>query len=461
MPQLSAGDVATICGGRLIGDPGSVADRFVHDSRSVEVGTAFAAIGPGNAFVRDAFASGASFAVVESDEAAGNDTVVVVEDTTAALTVLATAVRAKMSLRVVGITGSTGKTLTKDLVAAVLASRYKVHASPKSFNQEVGVPLVVLGCPSDADVMVAELGARHAGEIAALAQIVQPHVGIITGIGITHLEEFGSRGAIARTKSELLAALPADGVAIVPSNDDYLALLSAATSARMCTVGPGASVSYRAERVDANGNTFGSVSVDGRDVAVTLPVAGRALLRNAAFAIAAGVEHGIDPGVGASRLAEASLSSFRMEMVDVEDWTIVNDAYNANPTSVASALRSVKEMAGDRVVWAVLGPMTELGPVSAPEHVRMGRLAADLGYDGVIALGEEGAGIARGAGSIAVRVASAQEAADTLGRSVPRGAVVLVKASRVVSLEHFPDILKARGDHAGMRREGAASDGKA
>jgi UDP-N-acetylmuramoyl-tripeptide--D-alanyl-D-alanine ligase len=449
VPELTAARVAEITGGRLVGDGSATANSMVHDSRNAADGVAFAAVAEGNDFVRDALAAGAPFAIVERDTDVGP--VVVVPDTMRALGDLATAVRREMSVDVVGITGSTGKTITKDLVATVLGVRYRVHATPKSLNQEIGVPLVVLGCPPDTEVMVSELGARHVGDIAYLCSIVRPRTGIITGIGITHLEEFGSRAAIARTKSELLRSLPADGVAIVPSDDDYLPVLSASTDARVRTVGPGASISYRAERIDTTGHTHGVVTVDGHDVGVVIPIAGRALMRNVALAIACGVEHGVDPDEAARAIAGARVSSFRMEIVEVGGWTIINDAYNANPTSVSSALRSAKEMAGGRALWAVLGPMAELGPASEAEHRRIGRLSAALGYDGIIAIGEEGAEIARGAGDLASRVGTTEEAADAVIDAVPSGALVMVKASRVVSLERFPEMLMARTNHVSRK----------
>lgn len=461
MPRLTAGRVAAICGGRIVGDGDRTARYVVSDSRTVTNETAFAAVGGGHGFAREAFDAGAPFVIAErADDDVSS--AVIVGDTVTALGALAREVRRELDVDVIGITGSLGKTLTKDLVASVLATGSRVHASPKSYNQELGVPLTVLGCPDDAEVMVCELGARHVGDIAHLSDMVRPRVGIVTGIGITHLEEFGSREAIARTKSELLAALPADGIAIVPSNDDYLDVLSASTSARMRTVGPGAAISYRAEQIDERGRTHGVVRVDRRDVAVTLPIAGRALMRNVAFAIATGLEFDIDPDEAARAVADARLSSFRMEIVDVDGWTIINDAYNANPTSVASALHSAKEMSAGRPLWAVLGPMLELGPDADNEHRRIGRLAADLGYDGVIAIGGEGAEIARGAGAIALEVPTPDDAADALVARVPPGALVVVKASRVVSLERFPEILKARANLSGrMRRERAPSDGKA
>ena len=369
----------------------------------------------------------------------------VVDDTVRALGAMATQARRELRARVVGITGSTGKTLTKDFVAAALATSRRVHAAPSSFNTDVTVPLVILGSPSDADVIVSELGARGPGEIARLAAIVRPQIGVITGIGVAHLEVFGSRATIASTKSELLTALPASGLAIVPSDDDFLATFASSTDARLSCVGPGAPVAYRADRITPDGRTYGRITVDGRIVPIVLPVPGRALMRNAAFAIRVALEHGVDPDDAASAIADATLSSWRMQIQQVGSWTVVNDAYNANPTSMASTLRSGRELAGDRPVWAVLGRMAEIGDTTEAEHRRAGRLVASLGYAGLIAVGAEAAGIAAGAGSLGRTVATIDEAVDALRRSVPEGAVVVVKASRAVGLEHLVEALSSPG----------------
>jgi UDP-N-acetylmuramoyl-tripeptide--D-alanyl-D-alanine ligase len=448
VPVLTAQTLAGWAGGRLVGDPSADAVGMVSDSRLQRPGHAFAAVRgervDGHDFVGAALAGGAPFVVVERTETLPDGaTAIVVDDTVRALGAMAAAARAAMDVRVVGITGSTGKTLTKDLVAAALGTSLRVHAAPSSFNTDVTVPLVVLGCPDDADVMVAELGARRPGEIERLCALVRPHIGVITGIGTTHLEIFGSRDAIARTKSELLSSLPADGAAFVPADDDYLATFSSSTSARLYTVGPGSDLSYRAERITPDGRTHGTVTIGGRDVGVALPVPGRALMRNAAFAIAVACEFGIDAGDAAASLRNAQLSAWRMEITAIDGWTVVNDAYNANPTSMAATLRSARELA-QGPVWAVLGRMAELGGVSEHEHRRVGRLLASLGYAGVIVVGEGADGIVDGAGALAIRVGSIAEAAEVAGSSVPSGAVLVVKASRSVGLEHLVDELGSR-----------------
>jgi UDP-N-acetylmuramoyl-tripeptide--D-alanyl-D-alanine ligase len=443
VPELIAGEVARICGGRLRGDEAAAARSVVADSREVTQGAAFAAVRGGIAFVPDALASGAPFAIVDRGSAAASDgTLVEVDDVVAALGTLAADVRRRLDLRVVAITGSTGKTLTKDFTAAALGER--VHATPRSFNAELGVPLVVLTCPDDARVLVVELAARHPGEIGKLCAIVDPDLGIVTGIGVSHISEFGSREAIARTKSELLRAVK--HAAVVPSDDEYLPLMSSSTEARMITVGPGGHVSYGARCVDAKGRTHGWVRARDHLVDVVLPVPGRALVRNAAFAVAAAAELGVDSGCAAERIGAAPTSAWRMQVVEVGPYAVVNDAWNANPTSSASALRTVKEMALGAQTWAVLGGMAELGTLAPRAHERVGRLARAIGFTGVVAVGEAATGIANGAGAIALTAPDETEAARVVASHAEPGAWVLAKASRAVGMEDFPEVLRREVD---------------
>jgi len=447
MPVLTATDVSRICRGRLIGDGSRSVSSVVADSREATRNAAFVAVRGGHDFIDAAFASGAAFVVVEREESLPSNpaSAVVVDNTVQALSDLAMHIRSQLAVRCVGITGSTGKTLTKDLVAAAVGVRYRVHSAPRSYNTDVTVPTVVIGCPDDAEVLVTELGARRAGEIAELCAFVQPHIGVITGIGSTHLEMFGSRRVIAQTKSELLSALPPDGLGVVPSDDDFLDVFSETTSARLRTIGAGGAIQYHAVGIDGGGRTHGVVTVDGEELPVRLAVPNRALMRNAAMALAVAIELGIDPREASAALANAALSSARMQILDIGDWTVANDAYNANPTSTAAALRSVRELAGDREAWAILGPMAELGSRSADSHRRIGRLARSLGFRGVITVGDvEAAAIAGAAGDIAHRVVSMDEAAAAAIDLIAPGSVVLIKASRVAGLDLLPDELTRR-----------------
>ena len=447
MPVLTAQHVAAVCAGRVVGDGVAAASRVVADSRDVRPGDAFVAVRGGHDFVAEAVASGAVLAVVErADALPRGATAVVVDDSVRALGELAASVRSTLDVRVVGITGSFGKTLTKDFVAAALGPRYRVHAAQGSYNTEVGLPLVVLGCPPDAEVLVVELGARRPGEIAELCAIALPHVGVLTGVGTTHLEIFGSRDAIARTKTELLEALPPDGLGVVPSDDDYLDLFAEHTAARLATVGPGGRTRYAADHIDSSGRTFGRVSIDGVQTGVVLPIPGRALFRNAAMAVCVATELGVDAVDAAGAIGRASTSGARMELADIGGWTVVNDAYNANPTSTAAALRTLLELRPRGQRWAVLGAMAELGPISECAHERIGRLAASLGYAGVVVVGAEARPMAMGAGSVAHAVDTLEEAAELVCSRVPAGAVVLVKGSLVTGLSRFPAVLRTRLD---------------
>lgn len=447
MPELTASEVARVCGGVLAGDGGATAWGVSADSRVLRAGTAFVAIGRGHAHVADALSAGAPFAIVERAEALpAGSTGVMVADVQRALASLATHVRGRLHIDVVAITGSTGKTLTKDLTATALAPEFAVHAAPASYNNEVGTPLTVLSCPDEAGALVAELGARRPGDISALCAIVRPSVGVVTGIGVTHMEIFGSRAAIARTKGELVESLPADGTAVLPSNDDFVADLAARTNARVVTVGPGGHVRATAVATEADGRCRAHVVVGDRSVVdVRVPLPGRALVRNACMALAAAAAAGVDPSRAADAISSidpATLSSWRMQIGEAGGRTIVNDAYNSNPTSAAFALRTVRRMAGARPSWAVLGPMAELGRAAPAEHVRLGRVAAALGFDRVVVVGELAAGIAEGAGSIATSVDTPAAAAMVVERESPQDAVVLVKGSRVAGLEAVADALR-------------------
>ncbi|MGH2760509.1 MAG: UDP-N-acetylmuramoyl-tripeptide--D-alanyl-D-alanine ligase [Actinomycetota bacterium] len=445
---MTAETVAQLCSGRVVGQDANRPAELVADSRTIEPGRAFVAVRGGHGFVREAVDAGAAYVVVESAAAAEGATAVVVDDTVRALGELATWVRSTLDVPVVAITGSFGKTLTKDFVAAALSSRYRVHAAPGSYNTEVGLPLMLLVTPEDTEVLVVELGARRPGEIAELCAMCRPTIGVLTGVGTTHLEIFGSRDAIARAKAELVASLPADGLAAVPSDDDYLPVFTAGTSARVTTVGPGGETRYAAAGIDPYARTSGTVALASGTVDVVLPIPGRALMRNAAMAMRVAVELGVEPRAAAHAIAGSQTTGARMEVVRVGGWTVVNDAYNANPNSVAAGLRTMSELRPDAERWAVLGAMAELGPMSEDAHVRIGRLARSLGYEGVIVVGDDAGGISRGAGAVAHPAPTMEEAADLVARLVPKGSVVLVKGSLVTGLRLFPDALRAQTDRA-------------
>ena len=425
--DLSA--VASFAGGVAFGE-GTVG-RVVVDSREAGPGTLFAALrgehADGHDFAEEAVGRGA-VALVDSARHLKLVPRVEVDDVTNALLRLATARRSELSCQVLAITGSTGKTSTKDLAAAALGPNS--WASPRSYNNEIGVPLTILSTPDDASVLVAEVGSRAVGDIRHLMPAVFPDVAVITNIGQVHLETFGSEAALARAKWELVEGLSNDGVAVLPYGENrfpgvWPRTMSFGTDSE-------ADVVVSDIEIDAEGKPSFRLSAGSETASVRLAMAGHHQAINAAAAAAAAMALGTRLSDAAGAMEAATGSPWRME-VHKGTYTVVNDSYNANPASTESALRTVAAMSAAPI--AVLGLMAELGEVSATEHRRIGQLAAELGYDPVIVVGED-PGIAAGAGSVAVVAATPAEAVSAVGRAVGVGAVVLVKGSRVVGLEN-------------------------
>jgi UDP-N-acetylmuramoyl-tripeptide--D-alanyl-D-alanine ligase len=381
----------------------------------------------GHKFAGDALDSGAVAVVV--DAASGTDVAprIVVADTLAALRDLAAKRRAELTAPVVAITGSSGKTSTKDLLAAALPGAW---ASPRSFNNEVGVPLTVLQTPDDCRYLVVEVGSRGVGHIDWLMPAVRPDVAVITNLGVVHLETFGTEARLADAKWELAAGLAPGGTAVLPAGEPRLARPHDGPTV---TFGeePTADVRFADLILDDAGRPSFTLHTPQGTQSIHLEMAGRHQAANAAAAAAAGLALGLDLDTLADGLARAAGSPWRME-VHHGRLTIVNDAYNANPDSVEAALRTVAELPGRHV--AVLGRMAELGPVEADEHVRIGRLAADLGYAAVVIVGDD-PGLATGSGRLARPVPDVDTAHGVLRDYLRDGDVVLVKASRAVGLE--------------------------
>lgn len=441
MHVLTTDGVAALCGGRAVGS--ATARGVSADSRTLQTGQAFVAVRGGHGFVAQAIGAGAAFAIVQDAAAlpSGADGVIV-DDTVAALGRLGAEARAAMDVRVVALTGSVGKTLTKDLVAAALEPAHRVYATPGNLNTDVGVPLVLLNAPDDVDVMVCELGARRPGEIDELARMVRPELGIVTGIGIAHLGAFATRDAIARTKAELLGALPPTGTAVVPASDDYLPLLVEATHARAITVGPGGMVRARDVAIGPDGRTSFVAIVGDTEVPVSVRIPGRPHVRNVLFALAAARRFDVDLAAAAAYLGRAATTGWRMQLERIGTWVVLNDVYNANPTSTAAALRTLRELAGDGDAWALLGVMADLGDVSGAEHLRIGRLAASLGVQ-LVAVGDASA-----VGPAAVRAETPEDGAAAVASRARPGATILVKGSRSAGMERAVQALRDAPDRS-------------
>jgi len=450
---LRLSEVAEVVGGRRVGDDVEVSSISV-DSRSAAPGALFFAIrgerGDGHDFVADAFSRGCAAAVVHDPDPARGPAVVA-GDTREALLALARHERANSDALLIGITGSTGKTSTKDMTASVLGSRFHVHASPSSYNNEIGLPLTILGAPPETELIVAEMGSRGMGHIASLADVARPQVGIVTNVGLAHLELFGSKEAIAGAKAELVQALPGDGLAILPADDPVASGFAALTRARTITFGtsPGADVVAEQMVLDDEGCASFFLAAAGGRERVELVVPGEHMVPNALAAAACGLHLGLSPAECAAALKGARVSSWRMEtFVNAVGVRVVNDAYNANPDSMAAALRTARWMARSGRLIAVLGRMAELGPATAAEHDRVGELAARLRVDRVVTVGEQARAIADAAvreGVEPENVASytdPEEALADVNEWARAGDVVLFKASRVVGLERLAEAMR-------------------
>ncbi|MGE5226162.1 MAG: UDP-N-acetylmuramoyl-tripeptide--D-alanyl-D-alanine ligase [Planctomycetaceae bacterium] len=453
MRERSLAEVARAVAGSVRGDDVRVT-HVVTDSRQAGPGALFFALHgertDGHLFVAEAFAAGAAAAVVR-DRAVLEGPGVCVDDTGAALLALAADERRGSDATVVGVTGANGKTSTKDMTAAVLASRLRTHASPNSFNNEVGLPMTLLGAPPDTEVVVAEMGARRAGDVALLCEIARPRVVVVTNVGVAHMEVFGSWETIVAASAEPVDALPADGVAILCADDPVVAGFAARTDARVVTFG-------RAERADVravdvvlgrDGAAAFELVAAGERTAVRLAIPGEHMVPNALAAIAVGTTLGVPLAAAAAAVSGAAVSRWRMETFETSAGVrVLNDAYNANPESVAAALRTARWMAGEGRLIAVLGAMAELGPIAAEEHERVGELAARIRVDRLITVGDGATAIAVAGvreGVEPEHVASYRDAdgalADVRAHARP-GDLVLVKASRVVGLERLAEALR-------------------
>jgi UDP-N-acetylmuramoyl-tripeptide--D-alanyl-D-alanine ligase len=463
MIPLTLKDIAAVVGGRLAGgaDPEAVALGVSTDSRSVAAFDLFVAVvgehHDAHDYATSAISSGA-VAVLASREL--DVPCVVVDDTVAALGRLAHEVLARLpDVVVVGVTGSSGKTSTKDLLALVLPSYGRTLAPEGSFNTEVGLPLTALRLESRTRVLVAEMGARGIGHVRYLCGITPPRIGVVLNVGSAHVGEFGSREAIAAAKGELVEALPHagnGGVAVLNADDPLVAAMRSRTTARVVTYGESVHADVRADDVELDGE--GRASYDlchfGRRARVSLCLHGRHHVSNSLAVAAVALALGLDLDEVATSLTRARPASrWRMEVTrTAAGATVVNDAYNANPESVRAALDALVAMArptdgrSARRTIAVLGEMRELGETSVSLHEEIGRSAVRHGVERLVVVGTsadaaalcEGAraeAVSTGAATEVVEVVDVDAAVADLVATVRRDDVVLVKASRGVALE--------------------------
>lgn len=431
--ELRCTDLARATGGRLEG-PDTVVDGASIDSRAVRPGQLFVpvvAARDGHEFIPAALAAGAAAYLSSAPPVGGS--AIVVEDTVAALQTAGRWARSLLapSAPVIGVTGSVGKTSVKDLLAGVLAERFRTAASERSFNNELGVPLTLLNAPTGTEAVVVEMGARDVGHVAELCAIASPTVGVVTRVAAVHTEIFGTIDDVARAKSELVRELPTSGTAVLNAADERVAAMAALTSATVVTYGAGGDVEARDVRLDHElRGAFRLVSPWG-EVDVRLAARGTHQVDNSLAAAAAALVCGLSLDDVVAGLEEAVLSPWRMELVTAPDGALVlNDAYNANPTSVAAALESLAALPAERRI-AVLGVMAELGEASDEAHAAIGAMAERLGIR-LVAVDAPAYG--------GEDVASVEDAVDRL-EPLGHGDAVLVKGSRVAELERLAELL--------------------
>ncbi|MFZ5876217.1 MAG: UDP-N-acetylmuramoyl-tripeptide--D-alanyl-D-alanine ligase [Nitrospirota bacterium] len=450
-----ARDLAAAVRGRVLaGRPDAVIEAISTDSRRLEPGALFWALAgerfDGAAYVAAALAAGASGAVVAAASMPdpsvwhGRDAIIIaVDDPLRALQDAAAAYRSRFAIPVVGVTGSNGKTTTKEMAAAILARGGGVLKTQGNLNNHIGVPLTLFGLTPDHRAAVVELGINHHGEMTRLCEIARPTVGVITNVGRAHLEGFGGLEGVARAKGELFAALPADGTAVLNADDPHVMALRTGLRGESLTFGLGeADVRARLVGEPTRAGMRMEIRYAGSTIECVLPVVGGHNAANAAAAAAVAAALGVELDAIRAGLESFRPAAMRSELITTPSGVdVFNDAYNANPSSMERALEAVVRLRGAGRVWAVLGEMRELGDASEALHRDVGRAAAAAGLDGLVAVGPA----ARWLADEAVRagmpartitwVETADDAVPVIAAWSRSGDVVLVKGSRRVGLE--------------------------
>ena len=439
--QCSAQQISEILGSPLLGSEADVRGVFTDTRTPIEGGAFFALRGEnfdGDLFAEAALISGASVAVVhewKSGEVPAGKAVIIVPDTLFALQRLAHWWRSQLDIPVVCITGSNGKTSTKDFTTAVLSQKFNVNATKGNLNNHIGLPLTVLATAKEHTAAVYEIGMNHGGELSPLCEIARPQFGVITNIGSAHIEFFGSREAIAEEKGTLARYLPEDGLLITPAGCDFNEYFRARTRARLISVGNGRGI-VRAEdiRPQADGTRFDLV-IEGEEThGVFIPVLGKHMVTNALLAAAVGWRLGIPADHIALGLSSVKLTTGRLRQIKWEGITLLDDTYNANPESMEAAIDTLAEIpvteGAQRII--VLGKMGELGAYAETAHARIGKLAIAKGLR-LIAVGDGAEGIAEAGG--APHFKKLHAAADWLLENSRSGDVILFKGSRAAAIE--------------------------
>jgi UDP-N-acetylmuramoyl-tripeptide--D-alanyl-D-alanine ligase len=432
----------------------AIAQGYSIDTRTIRPGELFFAVKgerlDGHDYVEAALEKGASAAVVLKSQLhryAGESRLIAVNDTLVALQQLATAVRKLWGKPLVGITGSAGKTTTKEAVAHVLSSHFRVLKSEGNFNNHFGLPLMLLKVEPEHDVAVIEMGMSHAGEIRALAAIARPEIGVVTNVAPVHLEFFDSLAGIARAKYELVESLPATGTAVLNADDEYVSQFGRDFNGKVVTYGTCATADLRAKNVKilgAEGSEF-DIVMAGRREHARLPLVGEHNVLNALAAVAVGLDRGFAPAKAIGALATLAPPDKRGQVLQLGNITVINDCYNSNPKALRAMVDALSAMKARRRV-VVAGEMLELGPTADELHRAAGHHLAEKKIDvlvGVRGLAQAMVDGATQAGTKAEFVATPEEAGEWLAREARDGDVVLLKGSRGVKLEKALETWKA------------------
>jgi UDP-N-acetylmuramoyl-tripeptide--D-alanyl-D-alanine ligase len=436
-------------------DHKAIAQAYSIDSRTIRHGELFFAVKgermDGHDFVQQGLEKGAVAAVVRRDELARyavKTGLLAVADTLVALQTLGAAVRRLWGKPLIGVTGSTGKTTTKEAIAHVLSSRFRVLKSEGNFNNHFGLPLMLLKIEPEHEAAVIEMGMSHRGEIAALAKIAQPEIGVVTNVAPVHLEFFKSVAEIARAKYELIESLPASGTAILNADDGYVCQFGRDFRGKVVRYGLHPSADVRAENIESRGaaGSVFDVVTNGLRQPATLHLVGTHNIYNALAAVATGMERGLSLAEASGALATLAPADKRGAVVQVGNITVINDCYNSNPTALDAMVDTLAAMPAKRRI-VVAGEMLELGPSGEELHRHSGRHMAEKGIDvlvGVRGLAQQMVEAARHAGIKAEFVATPEEAGEWLLRETREGDVVLLKASRGVKLERALEAVVGR-----------------
>ena len=434
-------------------DPAAVATGYSIDSRTLQPGELFFAVRgerlDGHDYVEAALAAGAVAAVVENRQAARfavPSQLLIVEDSLMALQRLGAAVRRLWGKPLIGVTGSAGKTTTKECIAQVLGARHRVLKSQGNLNNHFGMPLQLLKLTPEHDLAVIEMGMSHAGEITALAKLAEPDCGVVTMVAPVHLEFFDSIAGIARAKYELIQSLRSGGIAVLNADDEYVSQFGRDFHGKVVMFGVHKPADVRAENIESRGpeGSAFDIVVDGERVRALLPLLGEHNIYNALAGVAVGLEYGVPLATAAESLATLSAGDKRGQILNIGGATVINDCYNSNPKALDSMVRSLAQIPAQRRI-VVAGEMLELGPAGEAMHREAGKRMAQHGIDillGVRGLAQAMVEGAKNAGVRAEFVSTPEEAREWLRREVRPGDVVLLKASRGVRLERALDVWK-------------------